>query len=362
MFIDEARVKLRAGNGGNGCVSFRREKFLPRGGPDGGNGGNGGSIILECDENVGDLRQFHFKPHWEADNGGPGRGSDRDGANGKNRILKVPPGTVVRDQRTEADILELLEHGQREVLLKGGNGGWGNLKFKSSVNRAPRQFKAGEPGQQGHYQFILKTLADVGLVGFPNAGKSTLTGILTAAEPKVGAYPFTTLHPNVGVIHFEDGPIDRLTMADIPGLISGAHENRGLGHRFLRHIERCPVLLVILDMAGIDGREPADDFGVLQDELRKYAETLVLKPMVVAANKMDEPEAAGNLKAFQESFPNITVVPISCLLGQGLNALKDQLSSAVESAREAQRQADNKDVDALPPSSEAEAEADRSEG
>ena len=354
MFIDEARVKLRAGNGGNGCVSFRREKYLPRGGPDGGSGGNGGSIILECDENVGDLRQFHFKPHWEANNGVPGRGSDQDGANGKDRILKVPPGTVVRDQRTDEDVLELLVHGQREILLKGGNGGWGNLKFKSSVNRAPRQFKAGEPGQQGLYRFILKTLADVGLVGFPNAGKSTLTGILTAAEPKVGAYPFTTLHPNVGVIHFEDGPIDRLTLADIPGLIAGAHENRGLGHRFLRHIERCLVLLVILDMAGIDGREPEEDFRVLQDELQKYAEDLLLKPMIVAANKMDEPQARENLKAFQEALPNVTVVPLSCLLEEGLGPLKESLRAAVGVAREAQREAESKDENDPAALSEAE--------
>lgn len=324
MFYDEAKVKLRAGNGGHGCVSFRREKFIPKGGPDGGDGGNGGSVILECDENVGDLRQFHFNPHWEAQNGVSGRGRRKHGRNGKDRILKVPPGLVVRDLRTGREVAELIDPGETVVLLKGGSGGWGNTRFKSSVNRAPRQFKEGEPGQHGEFVFVLKTLADVGLVGFPNAGKSTLTRLLTAARPKTGAYPFTTLNPNVGMIIYEEG-VRFLRLADIPGLIEGAHVNKGLGHRFLRHIERCRALVLLLDMAGTDGRRPEEDFAHLREELAQYSPMLVEKPYLIAANKMDEPAARKNLARFTKAHPGENILPVSCLLGEGTDVLKDRL-------------------------------------
>ncbi len=334
MFIDEARVKLRAGNGGHGCVSFRREKYLPKGGPDGGDGGDGGSVILECDENVSDLRQFHFTPHWEAKNGRGGQGSGKDGRNGADRILKVPPGTVVVDNRLESVACELLGHGERVTLLKGGRGGWGNTRFKTSVNRAPRQFKEGEPGQRGEYTFVLKTLADVAAVGFPNAGKSTLIGMITAAAPKTAAYPFTTIHPNVGVVTFDD-PAVRLTLADVPGLIEGAHANRGLGHRFLRHIERCLVILHLIDMAGTDNRDPRDDYRVLREELERYDPAVAAKPHFVAANKMDESAAAENLEAFRAAHPEVDLLPVSCLLGEGLDELKAHMLREVGRAREA---------------------------
>ncbi|MCC5805528.1 MAG: GTPase ObgE [Opitutales bacterium] len=332
MFIDEARVKLRAGNGGHGCVSFRREKYLPKGGPDGGDGGDGGAVILECDENVSDLRQYHFTPHWEAKNGRGGQGSGKDGKNGADRILKVPPGTVVVDNRLETIACELLAHGERLTLLKGGRGGWGNTRFKTSVNRAPRQFKEGEPGQRGEYTFILKTLADVAAVGFPNAGKSTLVGMLTAAAPKTAAYPFTTIHPNVGVVTFDDSA-ERLTLADIPGLIEGAHANRGLGHRFLRHIERCHVVLHLVDMAGVDDRDPREDYRVLRDELERYDPAVAAKPHFVGANKMDEPAARENLAAFRAAYPDVYVVPVSCLLEEGLGPLKEHMLREVRRVR-----------------------------
>jgi len=327
MFVDEVQVKLRAGDGGRGCASFRREKFIPFGGPDGGDGGDGGSVVLECDENVGDLRQFHFQPQWEAQHGQAGMSRGKTGRCGNDCVLKVPRGLVAINLRNDEVAAELTEHGQRIVLLKGGNGGWGNIHFKSSINRAPRQYKEGEPGQTGEFQFVLKTIADIGLVGFPNAGKSTLTGMITHARPKTAPYPFTTLNPHVGVVEFP-GSFKRVTVADIPGLVRGAHENKGLGHRFLRHIERCSLLLLILDMAGTDGRDPAQDYLDLLHELECYSPELVAKPRLVAANKMDEPAASEHLTAFRERF-DVPVIPLSCLLGEGLDDLRDALLKAI---------------------------------
>lgn len=326
MFVDEVEVKLRAGDGGNGCASFRREKFVPKGGPDGGDGGNGGDVVIEADENSADLRTYYFKPHWEAKNGVGGKGKGRNGRNGDGCVLKVPPGTVVVNVETGETVMELLESGERSVLLKGGSGGWGNLHFKSSVNQAPRQFKEGTPGQRGVFRFILKSIADLGLVGYPNAGKSTLISALTAARPKTASYPFTTLNPVIGVLESDEPDAFRLRLADIPGLIEGAHENKGLGHAFLRHIERCRGLVLLIDISGVDGREPWADYENLLKELDFYGQGLAAKPRMVVVNKMDETEAGKHLQTFKERT-GTDPVTISCLLGEGLPQLRKALFS-----------------------------------
>lgn len=327
MFIDEAKVILRAGDGGHGCVSFRREKFIPKGGPDGGNGGKGGDVVLLCDRNEGDLESYRWQPHRSAKNGTPGMGRQCAGPDGADLILRVPPGTQVLEESTGRLVAEVTEHGEKVILLAGGKGGLGNMNFKSSVNQAPRRSTPGYPGEKGEYRLVLKTIADIGLVGFPNAGKSTLTNLITAARPKTAPYPFTTLHVNVGVIEYPDRH-GRVVMADIPGLIEGAHENRGLGHQFLRHIERCSLLVFLIDMAGGDGRRPWDDFRVLERELRLYSPVLATKPRLIVANKMDLPAAAGNLQDFSRKVPTPTLA-ISCHDGAGLEDFKETVWKAV---------------------------------
>jgi len=326
MFFDETKVILKAGNGGDGCMSFLRQKYMPNGGPNGGNGGRGGEVILLADENVSDLRTYHFKKQWKAKNGEPGRGSDQNGRGGDPCILKVPLGTEVRDLDTGEIICELLEHEQEILLLEGGKGGRGNATFKSSINQTPRQFTEGKPGMEGEFVFTLKTIADVGLVGFPNAGKSTLLNILSNATPKIDSYPFTTLVPTVGVIDYPED-FRTITMADVPGLIEGAAENRGLGHRFLRHIERCRLVLFLLDLAGTDGRSPIDDFVHLKKELLDYDERLVAKDFIVVGNKIDEEVSQENLKLFRKHFPETQILPVSAILEEGLNELRTHLLS-----------------------------------
>lgn len=328
MFIDEAKVVLKSGDGGHGCVSFRREKFIPKGGPDGGNGGKGGDVILVCDRNEGDLQAYRWQPHRRARNGAPGMGRQCAGPDGADLMLPVPPGTQVLEEGTHRLVAELTEHGERVVLLAGGKGGLGNMNFKSSVNQAPRRTTPGYPGEEGTFRIVLKTIADIGLVGYPNAGKSTLTNLLTAARPKMAPYPFTTLHVNVGVIDYPDR-FDRIVMADIPGLIEGAHENRGLGHQFLRHVERCALLIFLIDMAGSENRAPWDDHRVLERELRLYSPVLAAKPRLIVANKMDLPEAAAKLKKFQERVKDM-VIPISCYSQEGIQDFRDKLWAAVK--------------------------------
>jgi GTP-binding protein len=339
MFVDECVVKLTAGDGGRGCVSFRREKYEPWGGPNGGDGGRGGDVILVGDVNTNNLVDYKFQPHWRAERGGHGMGSDQFGSDGKHCLLRLPLGTVVSDVATGKVVAEIIEDGQRIVLCTGGNGGWGNTHFKTSTNRAPKRANAGQIGEAGNFRLVLKSIADVGLVGFPNAGKSSITGLITKAHPKTAAYPFTTLHPQIGVIEYPDERRGdrRLLLADVPGLIEGASENRGLGHRFLRHIERCALLLILVDMAGTDGRDPRDDYKHLLRELKLYDPAMLGKPRIVAANKMDKPEAAAQLAKFKRRHKTVDVLEISCLTGAGLPQLKKELLKRVTALRKREK-------------------------
>jgi GTP-binding protein len=325
MFIDECVIKVQAGDGGRGCVSFRREKFEPWGGPNGGDGGKGGDVILLGDDDTNNLIDYKYKPHWKGERGGHGMGADCNGREGRPAILKLPLGTIAIDEATGKAVAEVIEDGLRIVLCQGGNGGWGNTRFKTSTNRAPKRANPGQPGESGVYRLILKSIADTGLVGFPNAGKSSLTRQITKARPRAAAYPFTTLQPQIGVIEYDDPRRpDRLLLADVPGLIEGASENRGLGHRFLRHIERCSLLMFLIDMAGVDGRDPRDDYATLLKELKLYDPALLEKPRVVVANKMDIGDAAKNLAKFKRRH-KADVLEISCLTGAGLEKLKKEL-------------------------------------
>jgi GTP-binding protein len=339
MFVDECVVKLAAGDGGRGCISFRREKFEPWGGPNGGDGGRGGDVVLLGDVNTNNLVDYKFQPHWSAERGGHGEGSDCSGKDGKSCIIKLPLGTIVVDLATDKPVAEIVADGQQIVLCKGGNGGWGNTHFKTSTNRAPRRANPGQEGERGTYRFVLKSIADVGLVGFPNAGKSSLTQKITKARPKTAPYPFTTLHPQIGVIDYPDEKKgDRhLLLADVPGLIEGAHENRGLGHRFLRHIERCALLVFLIDMAGSDARDPREDYQHLVNELGLYDKALLKKPRLVVSNKMDLPEAAANLSKFKRKYRSVDVLEISCLSGEGIDSLKKELLKRVTKFRKTEK-------------------------
>ena len=331
MFVDECVIKVQAGDGGRGCIAFRREKYEPWGGPCGGDGGKGGDIVLVGDENTNNLIDYKYKPHWKAQRGEHGLGKDCDGRAGKDCEMRMPLGTVVINVETGIVVAELTKKDERIVLCKGGNGGFGNLHFKSSINRAPRQANPGQEGETGTYRLILKSIADVGCVGFPNAGKSSLTNAITHAHPKMASYPFTTLHPQIGVIDFPETN-QYLLLADVPGLIEGASENKGLGHRFLRHIERCAVLVFIIDMAAVDGRDPREDYATLVGELKKYDKALLKKPRVVVANKMDLPEAKANLVKFRKKH-KVVVAQISCTAKTGLDKLKKSLLKKVIALR-----------------------------
>jgi len=285
MFVDKAKIYIKAGDGGNGCIGFRREKYVPDGGPDGGDGGHGGNIILEVDEGLATLVDFRFKQHYKAGRGRHGEGARHDGLSGEDIILKVPPGTVVHDVEAEAVIADLLSVEDRFVVVKGGRGGRGNAHFVSSTQRAPRIAEKGEPGQERTIVLELKVIAEVGLVGFPNAGKSTLLSRISAAKPKIADYPFTTLSPNLGVVSVEPGK--SFVVADIPGLIEGAHTGQGLGIDFLRHIERTRLLLHVIDAAAVDMRDPVSDYHSINRELAAYSEVLAEKKQIVALNKAD---------------------------------------------------------------------------
>jgi len=338
MFVDRVKVSAQAGNGGRGCVSFRREKFVPKGGPDGGDGGRGGDVILRADRHVDNLANLFYEPIIKAKNGGHGMGKKMAGRTGANKVVKVPIGTIVWQaekekrpastlERSAVPIVDLVRDEQEFMLCRGGAGGKGNVHFKSSRNRAPRQYTEGEEGEKGHFLFELRTIADAGLAGYPNAGKSTLLRKISAARPKVAAYPFTTLHPIVGVMQLPG--YRRATIADIPGLIEGAHQGLGLGHEFLRHITRCRVLVFVIDIAGSEGRNPIEDLQNLRQEIDLYDPALSSRPWLVVANKMDLTDAETNLRAMQERFPKITIIPISAAKGEGMAELKDTLAATI---------------------------------
>jgi GTP-binding protein len=352
MFVDRIKILAQAGNGGRGCVSFRREKFVPKGGPDGGDGGRGGDVVLRADRHVDNLTNLFYEPIIKAKSGGHGMGKKMYGRSAQPKVVKVPVGTIVYRAGAEEEgkrptsnvqlstanqiadkseidvVVDLTRDGQEFVLCRGGAGGKGNVHFKSSRNRAPRQYTEGEEGEQGHFLLELRTIADAGLVGYPNAGKSTLLRKISAARPKVAPYPFTTLHPIIGVVEFSG--YRRATVADIPGLIEGAHRGLGLGHEFLRHITRCRIFLFVVDVAGSEGRNPIEDLQNLRREIDFYDPLLSQRPWFVVANKMDLPGTKENLKALRGKFPKIEIVPVSAAKGEGIEDLKKNLASWLE--------------------------------
>ena len=389
MFIDEIKIHARAGHGGKGCVAFSREKYVPKGGPSGGNGGRGGDVILEANHDLNNLIAQYYQPKLIAQDGEMGMGKGMDGHAGKDLIIKVPCGTLVwrppethapaPEESEESDdeppkfqtsaskrplirhssagaameidlskedasetskegnpkgelVADLTQHGQRFTLCKGGRGGLGNRNFATSVRQAPRFAQPGESGGEGDFLFELRIMADVGLVGYPNAGKSTLLTAISKARPKIAPYPFTTLHPQIGIVEY---PTDffRLTVCDVPGLIEGAHKNVGLGHSFLRHIQRCKILVLLLDMAGTDNRAPWDDYNNLLSELELYDPALVEKPRLVVANKMDETVAEENLKKFKRKIRKTPILPIAAAFDEGVEKFKQMIREAVEATK-----------------------------
>lgn len=320
MFVDVARIFVKGGDGGNGIVSFRREKYVPEGGPAGGDGGRGGNVILVVDEGLRTLMDFKYQRHFKAERGEYGKPKNQHGANAEDLYVKVPPGTVVSDSETGEFLGDLTRHGQQLIIARGGRGGRGNTRFATSANKAPEIAEKGEPGEERWIQLELKVMADVGLVGFPSVGKSTLLSVVSAAKPKIGAYHFTTITPNLGVVDVGDGR--GFVMADLPGLIEGAHEGHGLGHQFLRHVERTKVIVHVLDMAATEGRDPWQDFETINEELKQYSEKLASRPMIVAANKMDIPGADKQLKEFRGKLdPSVPVYEISGITKQGIQVL-----------------------------------------
>ncbi|EMR05827.1 Spo0B-associated GTP-binding protein [Bhargavaea cecembensis DSE10] len=333
MFVDHVKIYVKGGDGGNGMVAFRREKYEPMGGPAGGDGGKGADVIFEVDEGLRTLMDFRYQRHFKAPRGEHGMSKSMHGKNAKDMVVKVPPGTTVTDAESGAIIADLTEHGQRAVIAKGGRGGRGNIRFATPANPAPEISEKGEPGYELEVVLELKVLADVGLVGFPSVGKSTLLSVVSAAKPKIGDYHFTTIVPNLGVVDAGDGR--SFVMADLPGLIEGAHQGVGLGHQFLRHIERTRVIVHVIDMSGMEGRDPYEDYVTINEELEQYNLRLTERPQIVVANKMDMPEAEMNLAEFKEQIPSeVKVYPISAITRQGLSDLLYAVADLLEETPE----------------------------
>jgi len=328
MFIDEVRIQVKAGDGGNGCLAFRREKFVPRGGPSGGDGGRGGDIFMVASNNHNTLLHFRFNPEHKAERGRHGEGSNRSGRVGRSIELPVPVGTIVYDDETGEKLHAFTEAGDRFLVAKGGKGGRGNQHFATSTHQAPTEHEPGKPGEEKHLRLELKLLADVGLVGFPNAGKSTLISRISAARPKIADYPFTTLEPNLGVVSVDDRSF---VVADIPGLIEGAHEGAGLGIQFLRHIERTRLLVHLVDVSELTARDPVNDFRVIMDELGSFSPGLLEKPMIVVASKIDvaqDTERLDSVRALAAEH-GLPFFEISSVTGQGIDALKFGMAEEV---------------------------------
>ena len=321
MFIDNARIFVKAGNGGNGSVSFHREKYVAAGGPDGGDGGRGGSVVFTATDDIRTLADFRYKRKYTADNGQDGGAAKCTGRSAEDLVVKVPVGTIIKDEETGRILADLSKAGQSAVVVKGGKGGAGNQHFATSTRQVPNFAKAGDPGEERWVLLELKLLADVGLIGFPNVGKSTILSMVTAARPKIANYHFTTIDPNLGVVSL--GADVSFVIADIPGLIEGAHEGIGLGHEFLKHIERTKLLVHVIDMAATEGRDPVDDFKVINEELKKYNPVLAERPQIIAANKMEVTGAEENLEQFREAIEpkGYRIFPVSAATNNGLKEL-----------------------------------------
>ena len=338
MFIDEATIRVKAGNGGNGCLAFRREKFVPRGGPSGGDGGKGGDVVMESSERHNTLVHFRFNPEYKAERGRHGEGANKTGRDGEGVLLKVPVGTIVYDGDTGEKVFDFSRPDERIVIARGGRGGRGNARFATSTHQAPREHEEGRPGEERTFRLELKLLADVGLVGFPNVGKSTLISRISAARPKIADYPFTTLEPNLGVVLVGKGPAEKsFVVADIPGLIEGAHAGAGLGTQFLRHIERTRLLVHLVDVSDASGRpDPVEDVGVIQGELASFGAGLEHKPVIMVASKIDvaNKEKLAKLKKHCKK-QKLELFPISAVTGEGIEKLKYAMAEKVEEVRNA---------------------------
>ncbi|UPM55273.1 GTPase ObgE [Gottfriedia acidiceleris] len=333
MFIDQVKIYVKGGDGGNGMVAFRREKYVPKGGPAGGDGGRGANVVFIVDEGLRTLMDFRYKRHFKADRGQHGMSKNQHGKNAEDMIVKVPPGTIVTDADSGELIADLTMDGQTAIIARGGRGGRGNSRFASPANPAPEIAENGEPGKERNIKLELKVLADVGLVGFPSVGKSTLLSVVSSARPKIAEYHFTTIVPNLGVVETEDNR--SFVMADLPGLIEGAHQGVGLGHQFLRHIERTRVIVHVIDMSGLEGRDPYDDYLTINQELKEYNLRLTERPQVVVANKMDIPESEENLIKFKEQVGDeVQIFPISAVTRQGLRDLLFTVADLVETTPE----------------------------
>ena len=332
MFVDEVTVKLSAGKGGDGCTSFRREKFIEMGGPNGGNGGRGANIIFKTDSGLKTLIDLKMMKRIKGEKGVNGKGSDRNGANAEDVIISVPMGTTIVDVETNLIIADLVNIDDEVVVAKGGRGGRGNRAFATHENPAPKMSELGEPGEERIIKCELKVLADVGLVGLPSVGKSTILSMISNSKPKIGAYHFTTLSPNLGVVKVQNGTT--FVMADLPGLIEGASTGIGLGHKFLRHAMRTKVIAHVIDMAGSEGRDPLDDYEIIENEIKSYNEKLYNKPTIVIANKMDIDGSIENLERFKQKYPKLEVFEISAIMNEGFTPLLNRLAELVESVEE----------------------------
>ncbi len=343
MFVDKAKVKVTAGTGGNGVISFIREKYIPLGGPGGGDGGNGGDVVFVADQGISTLLEIKYSKRLKAEDGVNGAGKKCHGANADDTVQKVPMGTIIKDIKTGEIIADLTEHGQSVVVAKGGRGGRGNARFATARVPAPKISENGEPGEIKELALELRVLADAGLVGFPSVGKSTLISVVSNAKPEIADYHFTTIVPKLGMTKVDESR--SFVLADLPGLIEGASQGKGLGHQFLRHIERCKVIIHVIDMSGSEGRDPIEDYKIINAELKSYNYSLENRPQVVVANKMDNENATENLSKFKQVYPDVEVFETVTLIGEGLDSLKYRVADLIDEENKKIVVEDNKNKD-----------------